>query len=850
MVSRLRKTGITVEAHPNGYALAVDTVDACRFEQLVRGGQWREALDLWRGPVLADVRDREYFAAAVARLEEMRFAALEQDGSVSELTALVAENPLREKLVGALMRALVAAGRAADALALYARTRAALAEELGADPSPELAALHSEILHGTAETNLRAALTSFVGRTADVAQVRHLVREHRLVTLVGPGGCGKTRLAVEAARALPGEVWLVELAALTDPDEVPAAILTALGIRDLAALRTRDMLLVLDNCEHLVDRVAHLADKLLGECPALRILATSREPLAITGEAVRVVEPLELPPENTRLADALSYPAVRLLTERAYPGFVATEAVVRICRALDGIPLAIELAAARLRTMPAEQMAARLHDRFAVLTQGSRTALPRHQTLRSVIDWSWDLLSEREKAVLCGLAVFAGGATLEAAETVCGADALGVLTALADKSLVIAGGRYRMLDTIKAYCLEKLTDRDAAYRAHASYFIALCETADPHLRRAEQVEWLPRIHAEDDNINTALRHATDASVGIRLTAAAGWYWLLEWSLRCREVLGAELGARALTLPGEVDDDTRATALASVAQFNFLGNGDERLAEEWIATARHLGGRHPIVRLVTGAEPDDPWAQAMARLFQASESVNTGHPGEAGMRAALAGFRAIGERWGIAHCLAGIADQASWRGDLTAAVAGYEEAIAVTEEIVPSEDAWKPRLRLAQLLWLRGDRSRSADALRRAERDASRIGLPEALTAAACTRAGIARWSGDMDGARAALARAEAAVEGLAVNWGFRALLLDLRGYLLGDRRDALAWARRTRSAPLVAHVLIGHADEALRAGDAAQAARLLAQSVEVRGTPDLTNPDAARIQAKLSDLRA
>ncbi|ONI77074.1 hypothetical protein ALI144C_33795 [Actinosynnema sp. ALI-1.44] len=850
LVSRLRRTGIAVEAHANGYVLAVDSVDTRVFEQLVRGGQWREALDLWRGPALTDVRDLDYFAAAVTRLEQMRLTALEHDGSVAELSALVAENPLREKLVGALMRALDAEGRTSDALALYARTRAALADELGADPSPELTALHSQILHGAADTNLRAALTSFVGRTADVVEVRHLVRGHRLVTLTGPGGCGKTRLAIEAARALSGEVWLVELAALTDPDDVPAAILAALGIRDLVALRTRELLLVLDNCEHLVDRVARLADKLLGECPALRILATSREPLGITGETIRQVDPLELPPADAPLADALSYPAVRLLCERAYPGFVATEAVVRICRALDGIPLAIELAAARLRTMPADQVAARLDDRFTVLTQGSRTALPRHQTLRSVIDWSWDLLSEREKTVLCGLAVFAGGATLDAAEAVCGADALDVLTALADKSLVVAGDRYGMLDTIKAYCLEKMTDRDEVHRAHASYFTTLCETADPHLRRAEQVEWLHRVQAEDDNINAALRHATDAETGVRLTAAASWYWLLEWSLRCRKVLGAELGARALALPGEVDDESRATALAAIAQFNLLGNGDEELAAEWIAAARQLDGQHPIARLATGGDSDDPWVQSMARLTRATQSINAGHPEEAGLREALAGFREVGERWGIANCLAGLADLASWRGDLAEAVAVYEQAVAVTEEIVPSQDAWKPRLRLAQLLWLHGDHRRSADTLRTAERDAERIGLPDAVTAAAGTRAEIARWSGDVEIARAALARAEAAVEGITVNWGFRAMLADLRGYLLGDRHGALAWARRARSAPLIAHVLVGHADEALRSGDAAEAARLLAESVRMRGTPDLANPDVARIQAELSASRA
>ncbi|CAM3633153.1 BTAD domain-containing putative transcriptional regulator [Kibdelosporangium persicum] len=844
LVSRLRKAGIEVEARQGGYRLVIepDAVDVIEFERLMHEGQRREALELCRGPALLEVRNEEYFAAWVAKLDELRFTAME-DGSVAELTELVAGNPLRERLVGALMRALAADNRSADALTLYERTREALAEQLGADPSPELSELHTEILRGVpdATTNLRAALTSFVGRGQDVDDVRRLVGEYRLVTLTGPGGSGKTRLAVEAGRGMPGEVWFVDLAVRTGKDDVPQAILGTLKIRDLAALRTRSALLILDNCEHLIDTVAHLAEELLGDCPSLRILATSREPLGITGEAVRPVEPLPLPPADARLAEAVAYPAVRLLLDRAHPGFVPTQAVVRICRALDGIPLAIELAAARLRTMTAAQVAARLADRFRLLTQGSRTALPRHRTLRAVIDWSWDLLSEQEKTVLCRLAVFSGGATLDAAEQVCGpAD---VLTALAEKSLVVAGDRYRMLDTIQAYCLERLDDPREARHAHAEYFIGLAETADPHLRRAEQVEWLKTIHAEDDNINAALRAATDAATAVRLTAAVSWYWLLEWSLRCRKVPGVSLGARALSLPGDVDDGFRATASAAIAQFNLLGNGDEKQALVWIGTARQLGGRHPLVRLVSAGptDADDPWVRAMAGLHEALRSINAGRPDEPGLEAALGEFRVLGERWGIANALSNLADLASWRGDLPTAIARYQEAITVTEEIVPREDAWKPRLRLAQLLWLHGDPDASAAALRTAEHDAARIGLPDAMTAAAYTKADIARWSGDLGTARTELAKAQTLVEGRTVNWGFRATLLDLRGYLTGDRADALAWAQRAQSAPLIAHVLIGHADQALREGNYDEAARLLGKSVEVRGTPDLSHPDAARV---------
>jgi predicted ATPase len=315
-------------------------------------------------------------------------------------------------------------------------------------------------------TNLRAALTSFVGREEDVAEVGRLVGEYRLTTLTGPGGSGKTRLSVETARTLldhtPDGVWLVELASLAGETEAAQAILAALGIpeqalvdsspaaglvdRLVAALGGRSALLVLDNCEHMIGAAAALADRLLGECPRLRILATSREPLGITGEVVRPVVPLALPPLEPSSLPLTSYAAIRLWVDRARaarPGFALTDdtvpIVVRICRALDGMPLAIELAAVRLRTMTVEQVATQLEDRFRLLTGGSRTALPRHRTLRAVVDWSWDLLSERERALLRRLAVFAGGATVVAAERVCGDETVAaeevfeLLNALVDK---------------------------------------------------------------------------------------------------------------------------------------------------------------------------------------------------------------------------------------------------------------------------------------------------------------------------------------------------------------------------------------------------------------------------------
>jgi predicted ATPase/DNA-binding SARP family transcriptional activator len=536
LVSRLRRAlpDLPVTSDPAGYRLALDpdAVDAHRFERLVRAGNadLPEALALWRGPALADVTEADYARGPVARLTELRLTALEDaaearlgtpaaDGApgggavVAELEALNREHPTRERLTGLLMRALCLAGRPADALAAYEHLRERLAEDLGTDPSGELAQLQLAILRGTLQpgqtpagptavvvdpprTNLRAGLTSFVGRDNDVARVTAMVTTTRLVTLVGPGGAGKTRLAVEAARTLlrqfPDGVWFVELAPVTDPNELTATVLSTLGLREqallpqrtlgalisagdpssrlISGLHDKDLLIVLDNCEHLIGKAATLADDVLGSCPGVRVLATSREPLALTGESLWTVDSLGLPgaddpPEVGRFA------AIRLFADRATAARAdfrvdATNVAVvaDLCRALDGMPLAIELAAARLRTMTLGQIADRLDDRFRLLVGGSRTALPRHQTLRAVVDWSWDLLDEPERTLWRRLSVFAGGATLSAAEAVCGLgdSTMDIALALADKSLLtISDGlepRFDMLETIRAYGRERLAD--------------------------------------------------------------------------------------------------------------------------------------------------------------------------------------------------------------------------------------------------------------------------------------------------------------------------------------------------------------------------------------------------------
>ncbi|WP_370656723.1 BTAD domain-containing putative transcriptional regulator [Streptomyces sp. NBS 14/10] len=440
--------------------------------------------------------------------------------------------------------------------------------------------------------NLRARLTSFVGRETDLGVLRaDLAGQHRLITLLGPGGAGKTRLSQEAAESVvdawPDGVWLAELAPVDDPGTVPETVLTALGARQTVIRGTaaeglraatdpstfdplarlvehcapRRMLIVLDNCEHLVDAAARLAETLLTRCPGVTLLATSREPLAVPGELVRPVDPLPDPV------------ALRLLQDRgaaARPGFRVDDdpaACAEICHRLDGLPLAIELAAARLRSLTPRQLADRLDDRFRLLTSGSRTVLPRQQTLRAVVDWSWDLLDERERTVLRRLSVFAGGCDLAAAEAVCGdpsdpsdpsdpgdpgdagdeveragavdpLDVTALLGSLVDKSLVVAapdaagGMRYRLLETVAEYAAERLEqagERPAVERRHLVAYRELARTADPLLRGREQRVWLDRLETEHDNLRAALRRAVaarDEQEALCLVLSLGWFWQL------------------------------------------------------------------------------------------------------------------------------------------------------------------------------------------------------------------------------------------------------------------------------------------------------------------------------------
>ncbi|MFI8917366.1 BTAD domain-containing putative transcriptional regulator [Streptomyces sp. NPDC053513] len=656
LVGRLRRAlgRDRVVSAEGGYRLDArpEDVDVRRFERLAAEGLAAlgaadparaaalldEALGLWRGPAFADLPDREAEAARwEARRLDARRARLDAalalggaEAALPELTALCAAHPLDEPLQALRIRALRDTGRAAEALAAYESVRRSLATRLGADPSPALRALHAELLtpepvRAPLRGNLRARLTSFVGRDEEIALVRDDLRGARLVTLLGPGGAGKTRLSQEAAERgnedWPDGVWVAELAPVRDPEAVPEAVLAAVGARETVLrgagaeeLRGggdptarlvehcagRRMLLLLDNCEHLVGAAAELAETLLARCPELRVLATSREPLGVPGETLRPLGPL---PTGM---------ALRLLGERGAavrPGFRVEDdpvAAAEVVRRLDGLPLAIELAAARLRMLTLRQIADRLDDRFRLLTSGARTVLPRQQTLRAVVDWSWDLLDGAERAVLRRLSVFTGGCDLEAAEAVCAGDSqaadpqatdlrpagsqatdprpagsravgprapgprpaephapgphaagpsaheppvLDLLGALVDKSLVVAvpgesGMRFRLLETVAEYAGERLDEageRAGTERRHLTYYRELARRTDPELRGPGQVEAVGRFGTEYGNIRAALRRAVDAreeDEALVLVHSLLWYWQMR-DLRADALYWAE-----------------------------------------------------------------------------------------------------------------------------------------------------------------------------------------------------------------------------------------------------------------------------------------------------------------------
>ncbi|MEV6155608.1 BTAD domain-containing putative transcriptional regulator [Nonomuraea sp. NPDC052129] len=956
LVSRTRRLvgAATIESQPPGYRLAIEPaeVDVTRFERLVSAGDLaalRAAESLWRGPAFAEFADLPFAAHEGVRLAELRLSAAEQrlelelaEGTdvLAELRPLAAAHPLRERLQGLLMRALYAAGRQADALDAYERTRCTLADELGVDPSAELAEVHLSLLRHdpqhhprrrTRRTNLRAQVTSFVGREEELAQLAKALEAARLVTVVGPGGAGKTRLATEVAQRsaelAPDGVWLVELAAVTEPLDVAHAVLTAIGARDsgwfepapadgtpargIAArdapardvmdrlaealdrlseeLDGRRVLLVLDNCEHVVSAVAHLADRLLGACPDLRVLATSRESMAIAGESLYPIPPLEWPAAAVR--DPQSYPAVRLFVERAAlvrPGFVLNEdntgTVVEICGRLDGMPMAIELAAARMRALSVEQIAAKLDDRFRLLSSGSRTALPRHQTLQAVVDWSWDLLSGRERELAMLLAAFPGGATLDALEAVSvhtadgtleeasgpdAADVLDVLTALVDKSLVEPSGeRYRMQETVRSYGMARLTEagQDRAVRdRHARHFLRLAETADPELRKADQLHWLARLRAEDDNLLAAMRLAAevgDAELGVRLLAAVWWFWYLEG----RSLEGMHWARGVLDLPGEVPEAQRPVRLVLEA-FAHHGLGAVEAAQQAMSTGLELrdrlgggvsgwvlllfapiwlgdsaGAARSADRLLPGLTG---WERATTLMTQSIVAEYEGEVAHAFtlLDEARRELEALGERWALSSALRVLAEHHARQGDLSASIDARLEALRLAGELGILEDQAAILAGLAITRARLGELDRAQSDMLAAWDFAEQLRKQEGIEYIRLARAEVLLRTGDRAAARRELDAVEAMTLHSPVRASagcYRAMAALLDGDVEGARPlldTAIELAADAVDMPTLAGAAHLRAALALADADPTRAAHLLGLATALRGTTDLSGFD-------------
>jgi len=817
-VSRLRHAlenaepggGELVAFRSPGYLLQIesDALDERRFAALmeqagatedVRGQAelLADALALWRGPPLADFADAMFAQAAIARLAEQRLVALEEQAEArlalgehsllaGELGELVAQHPLRERLRAAHMLALYRAGRQAEAVQSYSELRGQLADDLGLDPGPSLAALYQAILEqapglqgvqapstlaARPRTNIPAMLTDMVGRTAAVTELRALLNERRLVTLTGPGGVGKTRLALEtaaqAAGAFPDGVWLVELAgpALAGACAPADLVVAVLGIRDdssvdpsdllAEALRTSRMLLILDNCEHLVDQAAKLTAQLLQAAPELHILVTSREPLMLAGEVVWAVPPLNLPDlaASQQPTDVAQFSAVQLFVMRAgasAPGFRLDEgnaqAIAGLCRRLDGIPLALELAATRVRTLGVHELLARLDDRFRLLVTGRRDAPPRQQTLWAVIDWSWELLTEPERLVLRRLAIAADGCRLDAAEAICAEadlDVLGLVARLVDRSLVVVtdgpdGPRYRLLESVAAYGLERLRQAGEVGHLrlrHRHYYANFTERAVAHLRGHDQRLWLRRLDAETANLRSSFEAALedrDAPAVLRMANALAWYWFLRGRLtEARRALDAALAL------GHGPAAERATATA------------------WRTGFTVLAGERPTHAAPPPGGIDDPTIRATLEWFHAFVASDFGDPavGEGMAGRALASFRALGDQWGIAATLSTRAKLATIRGDLAAAHRDAQQSLAIFREL---GDRWG---QLQAIEWLgaaaaaTGDRAQAAQLHRDGLRMAEDLGLWPQAADALSWLGRSALQSGDLAQARELLERA-------------------------------------------------------------------------------------------------
>jgi len=691
----------------------------------------------------------------------------EYERGIRVLRRALSEDPSREETHAGLMRQYAHCRRRREAVLQYEL----LVETLTREPGAETRRLYERIRAGSfpqesagadgresedsGQHNLPASSTRFVGREREIAEARRMLSMTRLLTLTGAGGSGKTRLAVEAAGGLAGAypdgVWMAELAPLSEPGLVPQAVARALGISEqpgrplegtlVEAMRSKELLLVMDNCEHLIQASASLAEELLSSCPRLRILATSREPLGIGGEAVRQVGPLSLPETSDGQSTAESLmrcEAVRLFVERArvtVPDFGLTEgnagAVVRVCKRLDGIPLAIELAAAQLGDLAVEQVAGRLEVSLDLLQSSGRSAEPKHQTLRSTLDWSYNLLGEIERASFGRLSVFAGGWTLEAAERVCSGssieqdEVLDLLGSLVDKSLVVAAPaavgemRYRMLESIRQYAKEKLEEGDQDYEArvrHATFFLALAEEAQPELDGPQQRFWVERLEGEHDNLREVLSLVLEEGKGepaLRLGAALWRYWHhrgylsegIRWMERVLaegETAASQVRVRALEGMGWLTQIQGETGLAEAAYEEMLELSRELDDKGNVATALNSLGTLAVgegdyerarvmleenMTVLRELENERNAATTLKRFYAfnllGSLAINEDNDyarGEALLEESLASVQEVGDTFLVGATLSNLGYTALMQGNYERAMMRCEEALALAYEL--------------------------------------------------------------------------------------------------------------------------------------------------------------------------
>jgi predicted ATPase/DNA-binding SARP family transcriptional activator len=740
---------ISISFNPNAdYFLDAEAM-TCKSAETMSIEEQIEAVSVYHGELLPGFYDdwiileRERLRAVFEHNLQVLLEQLVEEGHWAETLdwgeRWIALGCVPEPAYRALMVAHAAQGNNAKVAATYERCVQSLREELGVETSEQTKVLFQQLQEGTVlpaypsasttvtatmsgesttsptetsdqrVTNLPIPLTSFIGRDEEISEIKHLLMKSRLLTLAGAGGSGKTRLAIQVAKKVLSTfhdgIWWIDLSVLVDPKLVPQAVVKVLNVQEVPhqtltdtltnALRSRQVLLVLDCCEHLLDACAQLVEHLLKACPDLKILATSREVLGVAGERVFHVPTMSSPdPDHVKSSDFLAYDAVRLFVERAAtlkPDFSLTNqnamAIGQLCYGLDGIPLAIELAAARVQALKVEQIAARLDDRFQLLTGGSRTALPRHQTLLATLDWSYDLLSANEQTMLQRLSVFTGGWSVAAAESVCAAgeieqdNVLDLLSQLASKSLVLAERksgeqvRYHMLETIREYSREKLLDSKQEVWVrdrHLDYFVMFSEEAEPELFKPEQVTWLNKLEAEHENLRAAAAWSLDqkaATSALRLVGALSWFW----STRGHYREARELSSQILSSPFALDRTAaraKALSIAGLVQWVLGSDADVRpLLEEALDISTDIGDQSIIA-----------WSRVF--LGTAISTYGDYHEGLSLIEEGLEECRALGSagQYGAGFALSFLGDGAFYQGDFHRAKELYENSVEVLREV--------------------------------------------------------------------------------------------------------------------------------------------------------------------------